>query len=155
MSTDDEPLVWPDGSLVDVPSIEANAEKARLLAESSLDESVIRTPDWVIAQLALVSNRAARMVLVIHNAEAFKRHASTELARAKARARLKHSGLPGPQQTAQIVIDTAAEQDAFDVAVTAFEYARRIGNLLKDYTGRVQTIGRMVDVSFAGAGRGR
>ena len=150
-----ELLTWPNGELVDAQSIEAYADEARALAASPLDEQEIRTPDWVIGELAAVSRHAARMVLVILNAETFKRRAATRLARAKATARVKHQGLPAALATARIVLDTAAEQDEYDTAVAAFEYARRIGNLLKDYTGRVQSIGKQVELTYNGTLRGR
>jgi len=150
-----ELLTWPNGGLVDAQSIEAYADEARALAASPLDEQEIRTPDWVIGELAAVSRHAARMVLVILNAETFKRRAATRLARAKATARVKHQGLPAALATARIVLDTAAEQDEYDTAVAAFEYARRIGNLLKDYTGRVQSIGKQVELTYNGTLRGR
>jgi hypothetical protein len=149
-------LVWPNGQLVDVASIEGYADEARVLAMSVLEDGEVRTPDWVIAELAAVSAHAARMVLVILNAETLKRQAATKLARAKAEARVKHQALPAALATARIVLDTAAAQDEYDVAVAAFEYARRIGNLLKDYTGRVQSIGRQVELTYSlGPGRVR
>lgn len=150
-------LTWPDGVLVDVESIEAFAEEARQVAASPLDDGEIRTPDWVIGELSRVSQSAARMVLVIMNAEQFKRRAGTRLARAKASARWSSRRLSAPQQSAQVVMSTTVEQDEYDAAVAAFEYARRVGNLLKDYTGRVQSIGKQVELTYSGAlsGRGR
>lgn len=149
-----EVLTWPNGELVDAASIEAFADEARLVAAARIEDDEIRTPDWVISELAKVSRHAALMVTVIMNAETLKRQAATRLARAKAAARVKYSRLPGPQQTARIVLDTVDEQDAYDVAVAAFEYARRIGNLLSDYTSRVQTIGKQVELTYLGARRG-
>ncbi|GAA4762360.1 hypothetical protein [Microbacterium gilvum] len=146
--TDDELLVWPNGELVDVASIEAYAEEARVVASHSLDDGTIRTPDWVIGELAKVSKVASKMVVVILRAEEHKRAAATRLERAKARKRVRVAHLPAAQQTAQIVLATQEEKDAYDDAVTAFEYARRIGNLLSDYTGRVQSIGKQVELTY-------
>lgn len=153
----ESPVVWPDGSVVEYSSIEAFAEEARALAESPLEDGVVRTPDWVVSELTLVSQQAARMVLVIMNAETMKRRAATRLAQAKARARLKYAHKPATQQTAHIVLETAEMQAEYDVAVAAFEYSRRVGNLLADYTSRVQSIGKQVEITYshAGAGRGR
>jgi hypothetical protein len=150
---DEELLVWPNGETVDVASIEGYADEARVLASALDDDNVIRTPDWVISELRAVSQQAARMVLVILNAEKLKRQASKALARAKANARVRYAALPDAQQTARIVLATVEEQDAYDVALAAFEYARRMGNLLSDYTGRVQTIGKQVELTYTGAGR--
>lgn len=152
---EEETLVWPGGALVDVESIEGYADEARVLASSVLEDGEIRTPDWCIAELAAVSTMAARMTLVILKAEAFKRQAGSRLARAKATARLKYSKLPPTLQTAHIVLDVAALQDEYDVAVAAFEYARRMGNLLSDYTSRVQTIGKQIELTWGTTVGGR
>ncbi|WP_137843826.1 hypothetical protein [Microbacterium sp. 2FI] len=154
MTEEEEQLVFPGGVLVTVESIEGYAEDARRVAESPLDDGEIRTPDWVIGELARVSDHAARMVLVILNAETLKRRAATRLERARATARRANAGLPGTQQSAAVVLATTEEKDAYDDAVTAFEYARRVGNLLKDYTGRVQSIGKQVELTYNhGSGR--
>lgn len=150
----EELLTWPNGEVVDAESIEAYADEARVVASARIDDGEIRTPDWVISELATVSRQAAVMVEVIANAERYKRQASTRLARAKATARVKYSRLVPTQQTARIVLDTVEEQDAYDVAVAAFEYARRIGNLLSDYTSRVQSIGKQIELTYLGVRRG-
>ncbi|MBS1674097.1 MAG: hypothetical protein JSS74_09055 [Actinobacteria bacterium] len=149
------PQTWPGGELVTVDSIEAYAEDARLVAEAPLDKGKLLTPDDVVKELEVVSKHAARMVRVIHEAEEFKRRAATRLERAKATARRANAGLPPAQQTAAVVLATVEEKDAWDDAVTAFEYARRVGNLMKDYTGRVQSIGKQMELMYAkGPGRG-
>jgi hypothetical protein len=152
----DEPLVWPGGELVDIESIEGYANDARILASAPVendDDAQIRTPDWVIEQLTEASRHASRMTLVILNAETLKRRAATKLERARAKARWEHRALPPTMQTARVVLDTTAEKDEYDVAVAAFEYARRMGNLLKDYTSRLQTIGKQVELTYIGAGK--
>ncbi len=60
----------------------------------------------------------------------------------------EHRKLPPTLQTALVVIETADLQKEYDAAVAAFEYARRIGNLLKDYTGRIQSIGKQVELTY-------
>lgn len=150
----DELLTWPNGEQVDAASIEAYADEARVVASARIEADEIRTPDWVISELAKVSQHAALMVEVIMRAETLKRQASKRLARAKAEARVKYARLVPTQQTARIVLDTIEEQDEYDVAVAAFEYARRIGNLLSDYTSRVQTIGKQVELTYLGSRRG-
>lgn len=150
---EDQQLVWPTGEPVDVDSIEGYAEDARVVAMAPLEDGVIRTPDWVMDELADVSRQAGRMVFVIHQAEALKRRAGTELERARAVARVKYSTLPATQQTAKIALDVLDQKRAYDDAVVAFEYARRIGNLLSDYTGRVQSIGKQVELVYRGEGR--
>lgn len=148
-----EALTWPGGALVDVESIEGYAEDARRVAMTELDDGVIRDPDWVMRELAAVSDTAGRMVWVIHQAEAHKRRVATELERARAEARVKHAGLPAQQLAARVALDVIEQKRTYDDAVVAFEYARRIGNLLKDYTSRVQTIGKQVELVYRDAGR--
>jgi hypothetical protein len=151
---DEKPLVWPGGVPVDVETIEGYADEARVLASAVVDDDgEIRTPDWVIGQLTEASRHAARMTLVILNAETLKRRAATKLERAKAKAKWEHRALPEAQRAAKVVLDTVAEKDEYDLTVAAFEYARRIGNLLKDYTGRVQSIGKQVEITYSGVGR--
>jgi hypothetical protein len=158
IATAEEVLTWPNGELVDAESIRAYTDEARVLASAHTEDeddgdNEIRTPDWVIQQLADVSRTAGRMTLVILNAETLKRQAATKLERAKAQARWDSRSLPEVQRAARVILDTADEKDEYDLAVAAFEYARRIGNLLKDYTSRVQTIGKQIELTYAGAGR--
>lgn len=144
---DEAPLVWPNGEIVDVESVEAYAEEARMIAHP-LDDKSIRTPDWVIDSLADVSRWAARMVVVVENAEALKRLRSTDLAEAKARATLDAAQYPTREQASRVALAVIEERRAYDRAVVAFEKARRVGNLLSDYTSRLQTIGKQVEITF-------
>lgn len=153
--SEDALQTWPGGELVTVESIEAYAEDARLVAESPLDTDELWTPDDVAAALQAVSKQASRMVRVIHEAEEFKRRAAIRLERAKAAARVANAHLPAAQQTAAVVLATVDEKDAWADAAIAFEYARRVGNLMKDYTLRVQSIGKQMELMYTkGAGRG-
>lgn len=147
MSEELVPLTWPDGSFVELDAIRANTDAAQQVAECDPSD-MIRTPDWVIGELQLVSHHAARMVVVIERAEAYKRRAATVLERARARARWENRAMPAAHLASHVVLVTADEKDDYDAAVIAFEYARRIGNLLKDYTGRVQSIGRLVESTY-------
>lgn len=149
----DETLTWPDGEVVELAAIRANADAAQQVAESPLDSGIC-TPDWVIQQLQLVSHHAGRMVVVIERAEAYKRRAATALEQAKAKVRWENRAMPAAHLAARVVLDTAEQKDEYDAAVIAFEYARRIGNLLKDYTGRVQSIGKQVELTYRHDGQG-
>lgn len=140
-------LVWPTGEPVDVESVEAYAEEARQVAHP-LDDGSIRTPEWVVEALADVSRWAARMVLVIENAETLKRLASAELADARAQAVLDVGEFPTREQSSRVRLATTKQRESYDRAVVAFEKARRVGNLLSDYTGRVQSIGKQVELTY-------
>lgn len=144
-------LLWPNGEVVDVESIEAYAEEARNVAHP-LDDRSIRTPDWVIEALADVSRWAARMVLIIENAETLKRLRSSDLAEAKANAVIETAKYPTREQASRVRLATIEQHRAYDRAVVAYEKARRVGNLLSDYTGRVQSIGKQVELTYRHGG---
>lgn len=140
-------LVWEDGSLIDVDTLEAFTEEARLVAHP-LDSKSIRTPDSVIHDLDDASRWAARMVAIIATAEELKRQASGELGDAKAQAVIDMAGYPVREQPSRVRLATVEQRKAYDRAVVAFEKARRVGNLLSDFTSRLQTIGRQVELTF-------
>lgn len=146
-------LTWPNGEPVDVDSIESYTEDARLIAHP-LDDSTIRTPDWVIRELADVSKWAARMVKVIEMAEALKRETKSDLDEKRAQAVLDVAEYPSREQSARVTLATSDERHAYDRASVAFEKARRVGNLLVSHSGRVQSIGKQVELTYRNAGPG-
>lgn len=139
-------LVWEDGTLIDADSLDMFTEEARLFAHPA-DSTEIRTPEWVIDTLADASRWAARMVAIIATAEEIKRNASADLADARAQAVIDMAGYPVREQPSRVRIATVSERKAYDRAVVAFEKARRVGNLLSDYTTRLQSIGKQVLVT--------
>jgi hypothetical protein len=144
-------LVWPSGERVDFDSIEAYTEEARAIAHP-LDDREIRTPDWAMQALAEVSRWSARMIIVIAAAEELKREASTELAEKKAQAVIDTAHFPAREQASRVLLKVIEERRAYDRAVIAFEKARRVGNLLSDYTGRVQSIANLVKLTYTQGG---
>ncbi|ONI65660.1 hypothetical protein CSIV_05115 [Microbacterium sp. CSI-V] len=142
-----ETLTWPNGEVVDVESIEGYTEDARVIAHP-LDDAVIRTPDWVIGQLVEVSRWAARMPKVTAMAEALKRERKRELDEARAQAVLDVAGHPSREHSARVTLAVVEERRAYDRATVAAEEARRVGNLLADYTGRLQSIGKQVELTY-------
>jgi hypothetical protein len=138
---------WPNGEVVTVESLEGYAEDARLIAHP-LDDDTIRTPDWVVAELAEASRWASRMVKVIEMAEALKRVAKLELDEARAQATLDVAEYPAREQPSRVMLATVEQRRAYEKAAVAYEKARRVGNLLKDHTGRVQSIGRQVELTY-------
>lgn len=138
---------WPDGSVVDFESLEKYTEEAREVAHP-LDTTTVRTPEWVVQSLLEVSIWHARMPLITAAAEELKRLASAELAEAKAQAVIDTAGFPAREQASRVRIATAEKHRAYDRAVVAFEKARRVGNLLSDYTSRLQTMARHVELSY-------
>lgn len=150
---DEGPLTFPGGVLVTVESVEGYAEDARLIAHP-LDDDTIRTPDWVIQQIAEVSRWAARMVKVIEMADALKRDAKADLDEKRAQAVLDVAEYPTREQAARVLLATTDERHAYDRASVAFEKARRVGNLLASHSKRVEAIGRQVELTYRHDGRG-
>ena len=144
-------LVWEDGTIIDVDSLDAYTEEARLIAHP-LDSASIRTPDWVIDALNDASRWAARMVAIIATAEEIKRQKSAELADARAQAVIDTAGFPTREQASRVRLRTVKEREAYDRAVVAFEKARRVGNLLSDYTSRLQSIGKQIEITYRNGG---
>lgn len=152
MSAEVEVHTWPDGTTVDLESIERFTEEARTVAHP-LDESTIRTPEWVVQSLLAVSVWHARMPIVSEAAETLKRDAARALSDAKDQALIDVAGYPERERGARVRLATRAEREAYDRAVVAFEKARRVGNLLVDYTSRLQTIAKHVELGYRiGAG---
>lgn len=145
---------WPNGEVVTVESIEGYAEDARLIAHP-LDDDTIQTPDWVVGQLADASRWATRMVKVIEMAETLKRLTKLELDEARAQATLDVAGYPLREQSSRVMLATVEQRKAYERAAVAYEKARRVGNLLKDHTGRVQSIGKQVELTYVTVPGGR
>ncbi len=149
MTEQQEVLVWPTGDIVDIESIEGYTADARAVAHP-LDENTILTPDEIVRQLAEVSKWAARMTTVIKNAEAHKRLSAAERDEARAQAVLDVAKFPAREHSARITLAIKEERRRYDAAVVAFEEARRVGNLLSDHTGRLQSIGKLVGLTYQG-----
>lgn len=140
-------LTWPDGTTVDFESIEKFTEEARLVAHP-LDTSTVRTPEWVVSSLLEVSVWHARMPLVTAAAEELKKQASRELSDAKDQAVLDMAGYPTREQGPRVRLATSEQRKAYDRAMVAFEKARRVGNLLSDYTSRLQTMAKHIELTY-------
>lgn len=144
-------LIWEDGTVIDVDSLDSYTEEARMVAHP-LDSSSIRTPDWVISALADASTWAARMVAIIATAEEIKREKSAELADARAQAVIDTANYPVREQPSRVRLATVEERKAYDRSVVAFEKARRVGNLLANYTSALQSIGKQVEITYRHGG---
>lgn len=145
-------LVWEDGTLIDVDTLDAFAEEARMVAHP-LDGSGIRTPDSVIRDLDDASRWASRMVAIIATAEEIKRQKSGDYQDARAQAVLDTAGFPVREQPSRVRLATVDARKEYDRAVVVFEKARRVGNLLSDYTTRLQSIGKQVEVTYRHGGQ--
>lgn len=147
MSTEVEVYTWPDGTVVDLASVEKYTEEARAVAHP-LDTNTIRTPEWVVQSLLEVSVWHARTPLITAAAEELKRQASAQLAEAKARAVIATAEYPAREQSSRVRLATLAEHAAYDRAVVAFEKARRVGNVLAEYTSRLQTMAKHIELTY-------
>ncbi len=149
-------IVWPNGDLVTVSSIDAWSEHARTSVTPAqlADDGQLRGPDWVIRELDLISHMAGQMVVVVKNAGALRRVRSRALKRARAAARGRHAELKGTAQTAAVDLDVVDEQAEYDEAAIAEEYARHIADLVAERKSTVQTMSRQVEILFRDAARG-
>lgn len=138
---------WPDGTVVDFESIERFTEEARAVAHP-LDTSTVRTPEWVVQSLLEVSIWHARMPLVTAAAEELKKKAARELQDAKDDAVLATADRPAREQGPRVRIATREQRKEYDRAMVAFEKSRRVGNLLADYTSRLQTMAKHVELTY-------
>ncbi len=142
-----EPLTWPTGEPVDIESIEGYTSDARSVAHP-LDTNDVLTPDEVVRQLNEVSRWAERMVVVIKKAQAHMRLCSAERDEARAQAVIDVARFPERERSARVVLATKDERRMYDAAVVAYEEARRVGNLLKDHSMRLQSIGKLVGLTY-------
>lgn len=152
---DETDIVWPNGELVTVGSIDQWSEHARSTVTPQLvEDGQVRGPDWVIRELDVISHLAGQMVVVVKNAGALKRVRARALKRARAEARGRHRALKGTEQTALVDLDVEDQQAEYDEALIAEEYARHIAELVADRKSTVQSMGRQVEILFRDAGRG-
>lgn len=151
---DETEIVWPNGELVTVQSIDAWSEHARSSVTPDMQDSAVRGPDWVIHELDLISHLAGQMVVVVKNAGALKRTRARALKRARAEARGRHRSVKGAEQTALVDLDVEDEQAEYDEAVIAEEYARHIADLVSERKSTVQSMGRQVEILYRDSARG-
>lgn len=120
-------------------------------------DSEIRGPDWIIHSLDDVAAAAGRMVLVVKEADLIRRTAARELAKARARAQRKAAEEGGrvADKEARVEELTEVEADAADVAEAAYQYARSIARLVEERKSGVQTMARMVELTYSLAGSRR
>lgn len=144
-------LVWPTGEPVDIASIEGYTNDARSAAHP-LDTNEVLTPDEVVRQLNEVSRWAQRMTRVIRMAQAHVRLCSAERDEARAQAVLDVAKYPAREQSARVTLATKEERRMYDAAVVAFEEARRVQNLLKEHSMRLQSIGKLVGLTYQHGG---
>ena len=120
-------------------------------------DSEIRGPDWIIHALDDVAAAAGRMVLVVKEADMIRRTAGRDLAKARAMAQRKAAEEGGrvADKEARVEELTEGEADAADVAEAAYQYARSIARLVEDRKSGVQTMARMVELTYSLAGSRR
>lgn len=120
-------------------------------------DSEIRGPDWIIHALDDVGAAAGRMVLVVKEADRVRGEASRALVKAQARAQLqvKDEQLRVDEKAARVVEITEVESEAAAVAESAYQYARSVARLVEERKSAVQTMARMVELSYQLAGSRR
>lgn len=125
------------------------------------DLSRVVTPDDVIAELQNLKAAAGRMVLVVKEADEIRGNAARALAKAVAKAQMtvrdeaKVDKLTVDEKAARVEELTAGEADGAAVAERAYQYARSVARLVDDQKSAVQTIARLVELTYQLAGSGR
>lgn len=137
--------------------VNAWSEYVRDKITPTVIDSEIRTPDWIIHQLDDVAAAAGRMVLVVKEADVIRRSAARALAKAQARAQRTAAAEGGrvADKAARVEELTENEADEADVAEAAYQYARSIARLVEERKSAVQTMARMVELTYQLAGSRR
>jgi hypothetical protein len=152
MSTDELPP-----SIVDPASANAWADHVRKRVTPTLEDSEVRGPDYVIAELERISAAAGVMVVVVRDADVVRRDTARVLATARAHAQSVAAAEGGrvADKAAKVELAIAAEAEAADLAEIALEYAKSVARLVESRKSSVQTIGRMVEITYSLAGSRR
>lgn len=147
--------------ITDAASVNAWAHYLRDKVTTTPDPERIVTPDDVIRELENLKAAAGRMVLVVKEADDIRGDAARKLARAIAAAQMK---VREEAQTEKLTVDekaarveqlTADEADNAAVAERAYQYARAVARLVDDQKSAVQTIARLVELTYSLAGSRR
>ncbi|GGH33988.1 hypothetical protein [Microbacterium album] len=151
----------PPARITDPASAVAWSHYVREKVTPTPDPSHIVAPDDVIAELQNLKAAAGRMVLVVKEADDLRGTAARALARATAKAQMqvreeaKAEKLTVDEKAARVEQLTATEADEAAVAERAYQYARSVARLVDDQKSAVQTIARLVELTFSLAGSRR
>lgn len=137
--------------ITDAAAVDAWSHYVRDKVTPTPDPSEIVTPDQVISELRNLSAAAGRMVLVVRDADVIRREAARTLAKAQAKAQRTAAGEGGrvADKAARVEELTEAEADAANVADAAYEYARSVARLVDNQKSSVQTIARLVELTYS------
>ncbi len=113
-----------------------------------LDTNDVLTPDEVVRQLNEVSRWASGW-----SSSSRRRRRTCGCVRRSGtrRARRRCWTSPGTRSgsaRARVTLATREERRMYDAAVVAYEEARRVGNLLKEHSMRLQSIGKLVSLTY-------
>jgi len=144
-------------NIVDAQSVNAWADYVRDRVTPTPDPNEIVTPDMVIQELRNSAAAAGRMVLVVKDADRIRREKARALARAQAAAQRTAAAEGGrvADKAARVIELTENEADEADVADAAYEYARNVSRLVDGQKSAIQTIARMVELTYQLAGSRR
>lgn len=148
-------------AIVDPESANAWSHYVRERVTPTPDTSRIVTPDDVIAELQNLKAAAGRMVFVVKEADDIRGDAARALAKATAAAQMKvrdeakADKLTVDEKAARVEQLTEEAADAAAVAERAYQYARSVARLVDDQKSAVQTIARLVELTYSLAGSRR
>jgi|GEM_PF-2978365 len=151
------PIPLP-AAITDPQSANAWSHYVRDKITPTPDTSRIVGPDDVIAELQNLKAAAGRMVLVVKEADEIRGATARGLARATATAQMKvrdearEEKLTVDEKAARVEQLTADAADGAAVAERAYQYARSVARLVDDQRSAVQTIARLVELTYSLAG---
>lgn len=153
--------ILPPAQIADPRAVDTWAHYVREKVTPSPDPSHIVAPDEVIGKLQDLMAAAGRMVIVVKAADDIRGRTARAHARAVAsaqmtvRAESQESKLTVDEKAARVEQLTADQSDEAAVAERAYQYARSVARLVDDQKSAVQTIARLVELTYSLAGSRR
>jgi hypothetical protein len=135
--------------------IEQAAEKVRARLAPMPTEGMHKTPEEMVDDLEWAKFGSGRIALVLKEAGALVKGSGRALAVARARAMQKATGKSADQREAQVVLAVLEEQQVFDDAVIAQEFAKAVARSVEESGSLTQTQASLVKAQMQLAGTGR
>lgn len=161
----DEVMLEVDGELVldrkgrpvwDPVYSEHRTELVRARLSPAPVEGIYKTPDEMISDLDWSKYGVGQIALVLKEAGRTVKAVARRLARARALALQASEGRSADQREADVVLACEAEQELFDDAEIALDFAKNTARGIESSASQTQTQAGLVksQLSLAGSGRG-
>jgi hypothetical protein len=141
--------------MVDPTQIVADAEYVRSRLAPQPEQGQVKSPDEMVEDLEWAKYGTGRIALVLKDAGVEVKRCRRALAAASARARQTSTAKASDQRDADVVLAVVAEQEAFDVAESALEFAKSVARGVEQSGSLTQTQAALVRAQMNLAGTGR